>query len=126
MPGPIRLGDVTTGGGTVVSCALGSFYTIDGKPGAVLGDMATCVAHQGTFPFVESDTSTTFNELGVVLQGHKLACGCTAISSAAPTFNIDPTSPAFFPASPSPPASDICLDCLMKAAKTGHSIVARG
>lgn len=126
MPGPIRLGDLTTGGGAVVSCALGTFYTIDGKPGAVMGDMATCAAHSGTFPFVESDTSTTYNELGVVLQGHKLACGCTAISSVAPTFNITPTSPVSYPAPAAPPPSDICLDCLMKAAQAGHSLVARG
>lgn len=128
MPGPVRLGDKTTGGGVVVSCALASIYTIDGKPGAVHGDMATCPKHKGTFPFVESDNSTTFYEKGVVLQGHKLACGCYAISSVAATFNIEPTSPIPFETPPAAPVapSGLCLDCLLKAAAAGSSTVMRG
>lgn len=128
MPGPIRLGDKTTGGGVVISCRVGNFWTEGGLPCAVLGDMATCLAHKGSFAFVECDESMTIIDanLGIVLEGHKLACGCHAISSVAATFNIDPTTPASFPAPATPPPSDICLDCLMKAAQTGHSIVARG
>lgn len=130
MPGPIRLGDKTTGGGVVISCQLGNFWPIDGIPGAVLGDMATCPKHKGVFPFVECDNSTTFTEaeLGVVLEGHKLACGCYAISSVAVTFDITPTSPMPFEtpvAAPTAP-SGLCLDCLLKAAAAGSSTVMRG
>ncbi|KRE96604.1 hypothetical protein ASG87_16590 [Frateuria sp. Soil773] len=96
--GVIRLGDPTTGGGKVISCALGSFYTVMNIPGAVYGDMATCLKHKGVFPFVECDNSTTFNDRGVVLEGHKLACGCSAISTVSVTHTVAPSAPQFAPA----------------------------
>lgn len=96
--GVIRLGDPTTGGGKVISCALSSFYTVMDIPGAVYGDMATCLKHKGVFPFVECDHSTSFNDRGVVLEGHKLACGCSAISTISTAHAVTPTTPQFVPA----------------------------
>ncbi|MFC7519354.1 PAAR domain-containing protein [Xanthomonas populi] len=93
MPGPIRLGDPTTGGGRVISARLGNFSTIDGKPIVVLGDLANCPRHTGIFAFVEADHSTTFNDLGIVLQGHRLACGCHALSTVGTSFDVTPTTP---------------------------------
>ncbi|UKE48149.1 PAAR domain-containing protein [Xanthomonas cerealis] len=92
MPGPIRLNDPTTSCGSVVSSKLGAFATIDGKPIIVRGDMAACPLHNGVFPFFEADDSTTFEGFGVVLEGHKLACGCSAISTVSLAFDVTPTS----------------------------------
>lgn len=147
--GPIRHGDRTTGGGVVVSCALATDYTIDGIPGAVLGDMATCPRHGGVFPFVECDDSTSYHGKGVVLEGHKLACGCHAFSSCAPTFRVTPTSPQAGSSSDgTEPKADglpvettaasvvsnlaaaadkppVCLDCLLAGAKSAAPLLGR-
>ncbi|AUI89915.1 PAAR domain-containing protein [Xanthomonas oryzae] len=93
MPAPIRLGDPTTGGGRVISARLGSFATIDGKPVVVRGDRANCQRHHGIFAFVEADDSSTFDDLGIVLQGHRLACGCHALSTRGASFDGTPTAP---------------------------------
>ncbi|KOR42153.1 hypothetical protein ADT25_15635 [Xanthomonas oryzae] len=45
------------------------------------------------FAFVEADDSTTFDDLGIVLQGHRLACGCHALSTLGASFDVTPTSP---------------------------------
>jgi uncharacterized Zn-binding protein involved in type VI secretion len=67
----------------VIHCRLGDAYTVDGRPAAVKGDKATCAIHQGMFPFIECDGDSAFIKIGdcVVLEGHKLACGCHAIST---------------------------------------------
>ncbi|KRE89409.1 hypothetical protein ASG87_03455 [Frateuria sp. Soil773] len=57
--------------------------TILGLPPAARGDMATCPRHGGVQPFVESCSGHDTFGAGVVLEGHKLACGCHAISSCA-------------------------------------------
>ncbi|RBK45652.1 PAAR domain-containing protein, partial [Xanthomonas oryzae pv. oryzae] len=43
--------------------------------------------------FVEADDSSTFNDLGIVLQGHRLACGCHALSTLGASFDVTPTAP---------------------------------
>ncbi|MGS0603797.1 PAAR domain-containing protein [Xanthomonas oryzae pv. oryzicola] len=93
MPAPIRLGDPTTGDGRVISARLGNVATIDGKPVVVRGDRATCQRHHGIFAFVEADDSSTFDDLGIVLQGHRLACGCHALSTLGASFDVTPTAP---------------------------------
>jgi uncharacterized Zn-binding protein involved in type VI secretion len=106
--GPIRLSDKTTGGGTVISVSATSFR-LDDLPIALVGDSASCSIHGGVHAFVEGCVSRTCNGRGWVLQGHRLSCGCTAISSCADRMWVQdsarvstpipakPASPAGFP-----------------------------
>ncbi|MDO1530089.1 PAAR domain-containing protein [Fulvimonas sp. R45] len=102
MSGAIRLGDKTTGGGTVISCQYDGFYMVEGKAGAVVGDKATCQKHGGTFSFVEGDPHKRVMGRGIVHEGHKLACGCTAISSTPLSHVVHPSAPVTFAPVPSP------------------------
>ncbi len=74
----IVVGDITTGGGRVVS---GSPETdIDGKPVSRLSDKATCPLHKGVFPIVSGDMTFIIDGQPVARQGDYLACGCSLIS----------------------------------------------
>jgi uncharacterized Zn-binding protein involved in type VI secretion len=83
MSHPICLGDATSSGGTVVSCQLKSTHILNGKTPAVLGDKATCPLHKGEFAFVEGHPRRRLNGIPVVLQEHRLACGCHGVASNA-------------------------------------------
>ncbi|MDO7911490.1 PAAR domain-containing protein [Pseudomonas sp. 22-AL-CL-001] len=76
MRAPICLGDPTSSGGSVISCQLAGTHTLNGKTPAVLGDKASCPLHGGVFAFIEGHPSRRLNGKPVVLQGHRLACGC--------------------------------------------------
>lgn len=93
--GPIRLGDDTTGGGKAISASAQNF-TIKGVPVVLKGDLATCVIHNGVQTFVEGCQGRTVNGVGIVLEGHKLSCGCTAISSCRDFCWIEDCVPASF------------------------------
>lgn len=80
MSHPVCLGDPTSGGGVVVSCQLAGIHSINGKTPAVLGDTASCPLHLGVYPFVEGHTRRRRNGIPIVLQGHRLACGCHGIA----------------------------------------------
>lgn len=80
MTGVICFGDLTTGGGKVVRCQLASTHRIRGRPIAVMGDLATCRKHKGEFAFMESHPQRRLQGKPVVLQGHRLACGCHALA----------------------------------------------
>ncbi|WP_430980763.1 PAAR domain-containing protein [Stenotrophomonas terrae] len=83
MTKPICLGDITSGGGTVIRCQMAGTHRIAGRPVAVVGDIATCLMHRGQYAFVEGDTQRRLQSMPVVLEGHRLACGCHAIAGAA-------------------------------------------
>jgi uncharacterized Zn-binding protein involved in type VI secretion len=78
---PIRLGDMVSGGGSVTSSSAPD-HLIMGRPLVLQGDLATCSTHAGVQSFVEGCLGRKHHGKGWVLQGHKLSCGCTAISSA--------------------------------------------
>ena len=80
--------------------------------------MASCPKHKGIFPFVEGDESTTFYGHALVLEGHKLACGCHAFSTIAPTFTVHPTNPQILGAAASSSA-------LHNVASIGSDLAAR-
>ncbi|MBA1189403.1 PAAR domain-containing protein [Pseudomonas entomophila] len=83
MRAPICLGDPTNSGGSVTSCQLVGTHTVNGRTPAVLGDKASCPLHGGVFAFVEGHLSRRLNGKPVVLQGHRLACGCQGVASHA-------------------------------------------
>jgi uncharacterized Zn-binding protein involved in type VI secretion len=89
MMHPICLGDSTTGGGTVVECQRADTHTINGHTVAVVGDTATCALHQGRFVFVEGHPQRRMDGIPVVMEGHKLACGCHAIVGKAAQVNVE-------------------------------------
>ena len=91
--GPIRLGDKTSGGGIVIS-ASGTTVKFHGRPTVLMGDKATCQTHGGVQIFTEGCIGRKVHGVGIVLQGHRLTCGCTAISSCADTCWIEDCSPA--------------------------------
>lgn len=78
----ICLGDRLSQGGEVVECALAGTHFSAGKVVAVKGDKARCDLHLGLFDFIEGSGSIFEGGLAVVLQGHRLACGCHAIASS--------------------------------------------
>ncbi|MGZ9708865.1 PAAR domain-containing protein [Pseudomonas sp. GNP013] len=83
MSHPICFGDPTSSGGSVVSCQLAGTHTLNGKTPAVKGDKASCPLHGGLFAFIEGHPHRRMNAIPVVLQGHRLACGCHGVASHA-------------------------------------------
>ncbi|MBC2379774.1 hypothetical protein HF257_01285 [Pseudomonas sp. WS 5106] len=43
-----------------------------------MGDKASCPLHLGEFAFIEGHTVRRMNNIPIVLQGHRLSCGCHA------------------------------------------------
>ncbi|MBK0053894.1 PAAR domain-containing protein [Stenotrophomonas sp. S39] len=89
MKSPVCLGDATSSGGEVVDCQCDGTHRVNGHPIAVVGDHATCPLHGGTFPFVEGDPARFMGGQPIVLEGHRLACGCHAIAAAALRIGVD-------------------------------------
>ena len=83
MTHPICLGDPTSSGGTVIGCQLSGTFGFRGKPFAVIGDKATCPLHIGVYAFIEADFTKDMYGQKVVMQGHRLACGCQAVARHA-------------------------------------------
>jgi uncharacterized Zn-binding protein involved in type VI secretion len=77
--GVIRLGDVTTHGGKVISTA--HTPTDMGKPIACIGDKVCCPKCKGVYPIVEGDSECTIEGAPIAFDGHKTACGAMLISS---------------------------------------------
>lgn len=88
MSAPICLGDATSSGGKVTDCQLAGSHSVHAKPIAVLGDTASCPRHGGSFRFVEGHSTRRMQGKPIVLEGHKLACGCHAIATAAQSINV--------------------------------------
>lgn len=86
---PLCLGDPTSSGGNVISCQLSGLHAINGKAVVVVGDKATCPLHNGTFPFIEGHPQRCMSGLAVVLEGHRLACGCRGIAAHARQVGVE-------------------------------------
>lgn len=71
--GWVRQGDPAEGGGEVTGA---SGFLIGGKPLMRVGDMARCDTHGGSFPVVQGDDGFIVDGRPVVLDKHRLACGC--------------------------------------------------
>jgi uncharacterized Zn-binding protein involved in type VI secretion len=76
----IRLGDLTSHGGVVISAA--STSNMFGKPVALLGDKVSCpIPGHGVCPIIEGDPSWNVGGKPVALEGHMTSCGAVLISS---------------------------------------------
>lgn len=76
----IRLGDLTSHGGVVVSAASASL--VEGKPPARVGDMTSCpIPGHGANPIVSGDGTCVIDGSPVARQGDVTACGATLIAS---------------------------------------------
>jgi uncharacterized Zn-binding protein involved in type VI secretion len=80
MQGIIRIGDKTTGGGTVLSGS--SDMIFEGIGVARVGDPVICPI-PGHSPTVIVEGHPTFKDNGasIALQGHLCGCGCALLSS---------------------------------------------
>ena len=87
----IVMGDKTSHGGTVISCA----PTTDtmGKGWARVGDMVACPRCKGVFPISQGDNSLIEDGRAVAYHGCKVACGASLISSQMHT-TTDPSGGA--------------------------------
>ncbi len=88
MKRPVCLGDATSSGGKVIECQLAGTHQINGKTVAVLGDKANCPLHQGIYAFIEAHPHRRMNGLNVVLDGHRLECGCHGVASHATNVQV--------------------------------------
>lgn len=89
--GLIVLGDKTSHGGTVISCAPTS-NTL-GKGWARIGDMVACPRCKGVFPISQGDATLKEDGKPVAYHGCKTACGATLIASQQHT-TTDPAGGA--------------------------------
>lgn len=84
MPAPIRLGDPTSHGGSVISAR--SQTNLMGKALACVGDKCSCPlpGHSGCV-IVEGDGNWTIDGKPVALNGHKTSCGASLIATVGNT-----------------------------------------
>ncbi|WP_080964035.1 PAAR domain-containing protein [Chromobacterium subtsugae] len=76
----IRIGDPTSHGGKVVSAS--ATTSMFGKQVALVGDSVSCPQNgHVNCVIVEGDPSWTVGGKGVALEGHKVSCGATLIST---------------------------------------------
>lgn len=132
----IVMGDRTSHGGTVISADM--TFDINGKCVARIGDMTVCPKCKGVFP-IKSGANDLVDGDGNGYARHmdETECGAKLISSQITTHWSDKS--ALGPASAaeaaepvpeasaiaSPTSSGVCLDCLLKAAAAGSSMVVR-
>jgi uncharacterized Zn-binding protein involved in type VI secretion len=133
----IVLGDRTSHGGTVISAD----YTTDihGKYIARVGDLVVCPRKgcRGTFAITTGASDMIVTGAAPARHGDKTACGATLIASQAVTTwsaessggsaSAGEASEALAAASSVAVHTDsgVCLDCLLKAAASGSSVVIR-
>lgn len=78
----IRLGDLTTHGGVVISAS--SSYEVLGRPVARVGDRVTCpMQGHGLAVIIEGDPDWLIDGRPVALEGHLTSCGATLIATVA-------------------------------------------
>lgn len=82
MKGIIRIGDTTTGGGTVLAGSSGMKF--EGRVAARQGDPVQCPipGHGRTF-IAEGHGAFKDDGVPVAFDGHRCACGCLLVSSLA-------------------------------------------
>lgn len=84
MRGVIRLGDMTTHGGSVIHAS--SKIVMEGRPVALVGDLVSCPRDgHGINPIIEGSSMMSFEGRAVAIDGCKSACGCALISSLPST-----------------------------------------
>jgi len=131
----IRMGDVTSHGGTVITGDL--TWTIYGKAVARVGDLTVCPQCKGQFAITEGADDTTALGQAVARQGDKTACGAILIASQSSAYWNKTTSAQESAALPqstilataskaiAQEAPTICLECLAAAAAAGTAMVVR-
>ena len=79
----IRLGDSTSHGGKVVSCAA-THFTVGGIAVACVGDLCSCPVkgHNGCTISSGSERHT-INGIAVAFEGDRTSCGATLIAGGA-------------------------------------------
>jgi len=83
MKNVIRLGDMTSHGGAVITTSA-PHYIVEGKPVACVGDKCTCpIPGHGAGQIMEGDGSHVVNGKAVSFHGHKTSCGATLITSTS-------------------------------------------
>lgn len=76
----VRLGDLTSHGGKVITAS--PTHTIAGIGIARVGDTVLCpLPGHGVNPIVEGAQTFLIGGRTVALHGHRTACGCTLIST---------------------------------------------
>lgn len=78
----ICVGDDTSHGGKVISSSA-SYFTVEGKAVACIGDKCTCpmLGHGGVCTIIEGDSKHTIDCCPVAYEGHKTSCGASLIAS---------------------------------------------
>ncbi|WP_160287200.1 PAAR domain-containing protein [Pseudomonas sp. QL9] len=80
MKGVIRIGDKTTGGGTVLAGSTEMIF--DGIGAARLGDPVLCpLPFHGPTVIAEGDPDFCDDGIPVAFHGHRCACGCLLLTS---------------------------------------------
>lgn len=80
MQGVVRLGDITSHGGKVISASGTAF--VNGVAVARKGDRCTCpVAGHIVCTIIEGDPLVLDGGIPVAFLGHKTSCGATLVSS---------------------------------------------
>lgn len=81
MPNVIRTGDPTSHGGKVIESSA-PFFTVSGKPVALVGDKCICpmTGHQNC-TIVSGNSKHQINGKAVAYDGDKTSCGATLIST---------------------------------------------
>lgn len=88
MPKIIRLGDPTSHGGKVISCAASDFI-IDGLPVACVDDLCSCpIPGHGISKIVEGDKDYLIEGKPAAYAGHKAGCGADLISTTG-DYDVD-------------------------------------
>ncbi|GGX99609.1 PAAR domain-containing protein [Massilia dura] len=88
MKNIIRLGDPTSHGGMVIFVKA-TYFLVDGKPVACVGDQCSCpVPGHGTCTIVEGSDSNSVDGVPVAYDGHKTSCGATLIATCG-NFSAD-------------------------------------
>lgn len=131
----IVLGDRTSHGGTVISADM--TCSIDGKYIARVGDSVVCPRCKGVFRIATGASDALFMGQAGARHGDTTDCGATLLASQSNTTwsadsdlgdpAADERTPALSAATQVAAATDsgICLDCLIKAAQAGNSVVIR-
>lgn len=81
MRNVIRLGDTTSHGGKVISCAA-EHFTVLGRPVACLGDLCSCPipGHNGC-TIVSGDARHQVNGRAIAFENDLTSCGAKLLSS---------------------------------------------
>lgn len=130
----VRMGDMTTHGGTVISGDM--TWLIYDKAVARVGDLTVCPKCKGTFPITEGAADLTGFGQAAARQGDKTACGAALIATQAlASWNNRSSQGDSGSATVAPleaatkavaqEAPTICLECLAAAAAAGTAMVVR-